>query len=82
MDREQFREQITERYVTGKALEGASLEEIAEGMVNPAEQVDYVTGMSKSGSAVDRKGSEPAGTFWLVLILLAALVSIVLSVIR
>ncbi len=61
MDREQFREQITQRYVAGKALDGASLEEIAEGIVDPVEQMNYVTGQAKSSTASTSANSQGAG---------------------
>ena len=72
MDREQFREQITQRYVAGKALDGASLEEISAGMVDPVEQMNYVTGQAKKGCATSSSGeNSPLG--WLLFISLIAL---------
>lgn len=50
MDREEFREQITQRYVAGKVMDGASLDEIAEGMTDPVEQMTHLTGHSEPKS--------------------------------
>jgi len=76
MDREQFREQITQRYVAGKALDGASLDEIAEGMVNPVEQMNYVAGQAGRSSNSTPAGSQSSGSTvfgWLVFVALIAL---------
>jgi len=43
MDRNEFRQQVTRRYVAGKAMDGSSFEEIAKGTVNPAEQMRYLS---------------------------------------
>ncbi len=74
MDRDQFREQITQRYVTGKALEGSSMDEIAKGMVDPVEQMNYVTGQSKSKqkSTAPTSPCGDSGLAWLVFIALIA----------
>ncbi|MBY0552043.1 MAG: hypothetical protein K2W95_32465 [Candidatus Obscuribacterales bacterium] len=72
MDREQFREQITQRYVAGKALEGASLEEISSGIVDPVEQMNYVTGQTKQNSTSPSSQSGSA-IGWLIFISLIAL---------
>lgn len=75
MDREEFREQITQRYIAGKAMDGASLDEIARGMVDPVEQMNYVTSQSERKSS-SSAGSESTGSTilgWFILIALLAL---------
>lgn len=72
MDREEFREQITQRYIAGKAMDGASLDEIARGMVDPVEQMTYIPGQSKQKSTSN--SSNGASVFgWFILIALLAL---------
>lgn len=72
MDREEFREQITRRYIAGKAMEGASLDEIARGMVDPVEQMTYIPGQAKQKST--SAGSTGSSVFgWFILIVLFAL---------
>ena len=75
MDREQFREQITQRYVTGKALDGASLDDIAKGMVDPVEQMNYVTGQSNKRRHQDSSEQGPWGVIFFLLIIALALFS-------
>lgn len=74
MDREQFREQITQRYVAGKALDGASSDEIAKGMVDPVEQMNYVTGLGADKSAAG-SGSSSGGVAVLFILLLVIVLS-------
>lgn len=69
MDREQFRKQITQRYVAGKAMDGASADQIARGVLDPVEQMNYLS--AKSGSPKSTEGDGFLGFFiFLVLILL------------
>lgn len=75
MDREQFRQQITQRYVAGKALDGASLDDIAKGMVDPVEQMNYVTGQSKKRRQQDNSEQGPWGAIFFLLIIALALFS-------
>ena len=73
MDREQFREQITQRYIAGKALDGAKTEEIAAGLINPAEQMEYVARLAENKSGEDF-GTPPSLTFvgWIVFLAIIA----------
>jgi len=77
MDREQFREQITQRYVAGKALDGASADEIAKGIVDPVEQMNYVSGLGTkpTNSAADT-GSGLLGGLVLICLIALALLSV------
>ena len=45
------RQQMNQRYNAGKVLDGASLEEIANGIVNPVEEMNYITGTNKQGTS-------------------------------
>lgn len=77
MDREQFREQITQRYVAGKALDGASADEIAKGIVDPVEQMNYVSGLgSKPTNNAADTGSGLLGGLVLVCLIAFALLSV------
>ena len=61
MDRKQFREQITQRYVAGKGLEEATLEEISCGVCDPVEQLEYLGNLSdqKLRSSLSQDKTEP-----------------------
>jgi hypothetical protein len=76
MDSEQFREQITQRYVTGKTLDGASLDEIAKGMTDPVEQMNYLTGQPKMNPTPSTQGTGAGGFFLLVFLALLALLGL------
>jgi len=80
MDRDQFRQQITQRYVAGKALEGASADEIAKGVVDPVEQMNYVTGNKQRDDS--SAGSGAGGVLLLVLLLVALVISGLLQMLR
>ena len=79
MDREEFREQITQRYIAGKAMDGASLDEIARGMVDPVEQMNYVTSQAERRSRSSASSGSTGSTILRWLILIALLVLAVLS---
>ena len=77
MDREQFREQITQRYVAGKALDGASADEIAKGIVDPVEQMNYVSGLgARSTNSAADTGSGLLGGLVLICLVVLALLSV------
>lgn len=77
MDREQFREQITQRYVAGKALDGASADEIAKGIVDPVEQMNYVSGLgTRSTNSAANTGSSLLGRLVLICLIAFALLSV------
>lgn len=82
MDREQFREQVTQRYVTGKALDGASVDEIAEGMVDPVEQMTYVTGLPKTESTRELASGTGGNGGVMILVILLALAALTAILLR
>ena len=79
MDREQFRQRVTQVYVTGKGIGGAGLDEIAKGNVDPVEQMKYLSEMSrtpdKTKSTTSTAGS---GTGFLIVLIILALATLAL----
>ena len=82
MDRDQFLQQITQRYVAGKALEGASADEIAKGVVDPVEQMNYVAGLGKKQGDGSSAGSGAGGVLLLVLLFATLVISGLLQMLR
>lgn len=68
MDRRDFR-QISQRYIAGKALDGASVDEIARGIVDPVEQLNYVTGSETRRSAASQDSNDSGGLIFVLLVL-------------
>ena len=80
MDKEDFQEQITQRYLYGKVIEGASLDEIADGLSDPLEQMDYVAGnvsktYASSTPAAASSGNSVGGLLLFVMLILFAILS-------
>ncbi|MBX9725467.1 MAG: hypothetical protein K2X81_28980 [Candidatus Obscuribacterales bacterium] len=73
MDREQFRKQVTQRYVASKALDGASVDEIAEGMVNPVEQMKYLAERPSKLTPSDSPSTGNVVFAWIVFVVLITL---------
>ena len=73
MDREQFREQITQRYIAGKSIDGAKIDEIAAGIGNPVAQMEYIVSLSENKSGEDY-GTPPLQTFvgWVIFLAIIA----------
>jgi hypothetical protein len=69
MDRKEFR-QIDERYLAGKFMEGASLDEIAKDAYNPVEEMKYVSGQgNESGGKPGVAGTSSfSAAVWFVII--------------
>jgi hypothetical protein len=44
VDPREQRKQMNQRYVAGKFLDGESLDTIADGMIDPVKEMDYITG--------------------------------------
>lgn len=77
-DRE--RDELNQRFIAGKALDGASLEEIADGFGDPVKEMNYITGQDnragrdKLQAAVatkPTKGVNVAQVIWVILGILA-----------
>ncbi|MBX9687284.1 MAG: hypothetical protein K2X27_11315 [Candidatus Obscuribacterales bacterium] len=76
MERKEFREQMTQRYVAGKALDGASAEEIAGGVVDPVKQMEYLAGRAESsGSASQNAIGTVLGALFFVSLIVILLFS-------
>lgn len=77
MDPNQFRQQIAQRYVAGKGLDGASADEIAKGLLDPVEQMNYICSSGAKSKRHAGSGNDGAGVIFLLLLaLLFAVVSV------
>jgi hypothetical protein len=70
------RDQLRQRYVTGKSLDGAGLDEIADGYGDPVKEMNYITGSHKSkkrhaenGKSTGKNLAVSGSLLWLTLVL-------------
>lgn len=80
MDRDEFREQITQRYLAGEVMDGASADEIAGGVMDPVGQMDHVTG--GSSKSVDGSGPQSHGGCAAALFVLVPVVFMILAILQ
>lgn len=80
MDPEEQRKQMNQRYVAGKFLDGESLGDIADGLIDPVEQIDYISGSPERipGKQADSPPNSSAPgmdriLFWTIITLVALL---------
>ena len=83
MDRRDFR-QIDERYIAGKAIDGASLDNIVDGVYNPVEEMNYLTGTSNTPTkpTTDTATQGASTVFWLVLIAFITILAVVTTFLK
>jgi hypothetical protein len=77
MDRKDFR-QIDERYIAGKAFDGASGDSVVDGVYNPIEELNYVVEQDQKVSKDNTSGTvqRESSFFWLIIIVNFAVLAI------
>lgn len=82
MNRDQFRQEITQRYVVGKALDGASVDDISRGLLDPHEQMNYVSSQIAPRRRTSSSAQDSAAVAGFVVLIVAGLFLIsILSII-
>jgi len=65
VDPKEQRKQMNQRFVAGKFLEGESFERIADGMLDPVEEMNYLTDSPRRASQADGESpSDELFLFW------------------